>query len=58
MTKVKVQKDVIDYIMNVGVKLAFKSNLRSDRNNLHHTGWDVKTNDGVWGVYTGGMLLN
>lgn len=55
---IKIKKNITDYIANAGVKLVFKSDIRCDRNGLHHTGWDVKTKSGVWGVFSGGELLN
>ena len=55
---IKVKKGIVEYISAMGMKVVFKSDIRFDRNGLHHTGWDVKTDNGVWGVYEGGELLN
>lgn len=56
--KFKIKKGLVSYIKYMGVKLVFKSDIRFDRNGLNHTGWDVKTKNGVWGLYFNGELLN
>ncbi len=55
---IKISKNITDYIANAGVKLVFRTDIRYDRNGLHHTGWDAVTKSGVWGIYSGGELLN
>lgn len=39
---IKVKKGIVEYISAMGMKVVFKSDIRFDRNGLHHTGWDVK----------------
>ena len=55
---IKVYKGVVDYIREASVKKIFRDEMRFDRNGLHHTGWEVVTDNGVWGIYEGGELLN
>lgn len=59
MKKITLKKNLTDYISRIGIKLIFRSDaMRFDRNGLHHTGWDVITDNGTWGIYEGGELLN
>lgn len=55
---IKIKKNITDYIKNTGIKLVFRTDLRHDRNGLNHTGWDAVTKIGVWGIFSGGELLN
>lgn len=55
---IKVYKGVVDYIREASVKKIFRDEMKFDRNGLHHTGWEAVTDNGVWGIYEGGELLN